>query len=94
MRAGKGFRARTRKKFRKPHRSKFTVERYLREFHPRQRVMIDMEPSSTRNMPHYRYKGKTGTVVRKRGQAYVVRLMMGDKEKTLMLKSEHLKPAK
>jgi large subunit ribosomal protein L21e len=56
--------------------------------------MIDVEPSSTKNIPHYRYKGKTGTVVRKRGQAYIVSVKLGDKDKTLMLKPEHLKPAK
>jgi large subunit ribosomal protein L21e len=93
-RSGRGFRTGTRRKFKKPHRAKFTVERYIREFHPKQRVMIDVEPSSTKNIPHYRYKGKAGTVVRKRGQAYIVSVKLGDKEKTLMLRPEHLKPAK
>jgi large subunit ribosomal protein L21e len=93
-RSGRGFRTGTRRKFKKPHRAKFTVEKYLREFHPKQRVLIDVEPSSTKNIPHYRYKGKTGTVVRKRGQAYIVSVKLGDKDKTLMLRPEHLKPAK
>jgi large subunit ribosomal protein L21e len=57
-------------------------------------VMIDVEPSSPKNIPHYRYKGKVGVVVRKRGQAYVVSVKLGNKEKTLMLRPEHLKPAK
>jgi large subunit ribosomal protein L21e len=93
-RSGRGFRTGTRRKFKKPHRAKFTVERYLVEFRPRQRVMIDVEPSSPKNIPHYRYKGKVGVVVRKRGQAYVVSVKLGNKEKTLMLRPEHLKPAK
>ena len=91
--SGRGFRARTRRKFKKEHKAKFTVERYLREFEPGQRVMIDVEPSSTKNIPHYRYKGKIGQVVRKRGQSYVVAVKLGNKEKTLMLRPEHLKQA-
>jgi len=93
-RSGRGFRTGTRRKFKKAHRAKFTVERYLMEFHPKQRVVIDVDPSSAKNMPHYRYKGKVGVVVRKRGQAYVISVKLGNKEKTLMLKPEHLKPAK
>lgn len=94
MRAGRGFRTGTRRKFKKPHRSKFTVEKYIREFLPKQRVIIDPEPASTKNIPHYRYKGKIGTVVERRGRAYVIKVNLGNKEKTLMLRSEHLKPAK
>jgi large subunit ribosomal protein L21e len=93
-RTGRGFRARTRRKFKKLHRAKFTVEKYLVQFEPGQIVMINVEPSSTKNMPHYRYKGKTGVIVRKRGQAYVVAVKLGNKEKTLMLRPEHLRQAK
>ncbi len=93
-RSGRGFRTGTRRKFKKAHKAKFTVERYLMEFHPKQRVVIDVEPSSAKNMPHYRYKGKVGVVVRKRGQAYVISVKLGNKDKTLMLRPEHLKPAK
>ena len=93
-RSGRGFRTGTRRKFKKQHRAKFTVERYLMTFEPKQRVVIDVEPSSTKNIPHYRYKGKVGVVVRKRGQAYVISVKLGNKEKTLMLRPEHLKPAK
>jgi large subunit ribosomal protein L21e len=92
MRSGRGFRTGTRRKFKKPHRAKFTVERYLKEFEPDQIVMIDIDPSSTKNIPHYRYKGKTGRIVRKRGRAYIVSVKLGNKDKTLMLMPEHLKP--
>jgi len=92
--SGRGFRARTRRKFKKPHKAKFTVEKYLAEFHPKQVVTIDVDSSSTKNIPHYRYKGKTGVIVRKRGRAYVVAIKLGNKDKTLMLRPEHLRPAK
>jgi large subunit ribosomal protein L21e len=93
-RSGRGFRTGTRRKFKKPHRAKFTVEKFLKEFHPNERVMIDADPSSPKNIPHYRYKGKMGIVKKKRGQAYVVSIKLGNKEKTLMLRPEHLKPVK
>ncbi len=91
-RSGRGFRTGTRRKLKKPHGEKFTVERFLREFHSNQKVLIDIDPSSPKNMPHYRYKGKVGKVLKKRGRAYVVSIMLGNKQKTLMLKPEHLKP--
>ena len=93
MKAGRGFRTGTRRKFKKPHGQKFTVERYLKEFMPKQRVIIDVDPSSPKNIPHYRYKGKAGTVLNKRGRSYVVSIRIGDKDKTLMLRPEHLRPA-
>ena len=92
MRAGRGFRTGTRRKLKMPYKSKFTVERYLRKFEPGQIVMIDIDSSSTKNIPHYRYKGKTGRIVEKRGRAYVISIKLGNKEKTLMLKPEHLRP--
>ena len=93
-RSGRGFRAGTRRKFKKPRREKFTVEKFLKEFQPNQKVLIHTDPSSPKNMPHYRYKGKVGVVKRKRGQSYIISVKLGDKEKTLMLRPEHLKAAK
>ena len=93
-RSGRGFRTGTRRKLKKPYKAKFTVERYIRKFEPGQIVMIDIDPSSTKNIPHYRYKGKVGRVVEKRGRAYVVSIKLGNKGKTLMLKPEHLRPVK
>jgi large subunit ribosomal protein L21e len=92
-RSGRGFRTGTRRKFKKPHGQKFTVERYLTGFQVNQKVLIDIDPSSPKNIPHYRYKGKVGVVKKKRGRAYIVNIMLGNKQKTLMLKPEHLKPA-
>ena len=92
--SGRGFRTGTRRKFKKPRREKFTVEKFLKEFSPGQKVIIHADPSSPKNIPHYRYKGKIGSVKKKRGQAYLVAVKLGNKDKTLMLRPEHLKPAK
>lgn len=57
------------------------------------KVHIVTNPSIHRGMPHRRFHGKTGEVIGKRGKCYVVRVLLGDKEKILFIRPEHLKPA-
>ncbi|MCL4379775.1 MAG: 50S ribosomal protein L21e [Candidatus Marsarchaeota archaeon] len=45
------------------------------------------------NIPHPRYKGRTGTVVEKRGSAYVVKVRIMGAERTLIVPSLHLDKA-
>ncbi len=45
------------------------------------------------NIPHPRYKGRTGTVVEKRGSAYVVKVRIMNAERTLIVPSLHLDKA-
>jgi len=56
------------------------------------RVHIVIDPSIHDSMPHRRYHGKTGVVTGRRGQAYEVKVYLGDKEKTLYVRPEHLRP--
>ncbi len=56
------------------------------------RVHIVINPSIHTGMPHRRYHGKTGVVVGKRGKCYIVKVMLGDKEKILFVRPEHLRP--
>lgn len=91
---GKGFRSGTRKTFRKAKRSKFTVEKFMREFSDGQRVVVKQDPSSQKGMPHRRYRGKIGLVEGKRGSSYVVDLKLGGKRKQVISKPEHLRPHK
>ena len=46
-----------------------------------------------RNIPHPRYKGKIGTVIEKRGSAYVVELRIFNTTKKLVVPVEHLEKA-
>jgi large subunit ribosomal protein L21e len=42
-------------------------------------------------MPFPRFHGKTGKVIGKRGSAYLLSVMDGNKEKTVISRPEHMK---
>jgi large subunit ribosomal protein L21e len=90
--SGKGFRSGTRRKFTREKRSKFTVERFMKELKTGQKVVIRQDSSCQGGMPHRRYLGKIGTVEGKRGRAYVVGVRIGNMKKQVLSKPEHLKP--
>jgi large subunit ribosomal protein L21e len=67
------------------------VTKSLQNFSPGDRVVILLEPSQVKGMPHPRFHGKTGVIKEKRGRAYVVEVKEGDKVKTVISRPEHLK---
>jgi large subunit ribosomal protein L21e len=91
MKSSGGFRSGTRRKLASGKRAKFSVEKYMQEFRPDQRVVIKHDPSSHSGMPHPRFKGLTGVVSGKRGNAYIVKVRVGKKEKEIVARPEHLK---
>ena len=96
VKAPQGLRHRTRKVFSKSVRERGAVpplSRILINYMPGDRVYIVADPAIHKAMPHRRYHGKVGTVVGKRGRAYIVQLKVGSKIKTLFLLPEHLRPA-
>jgi len=54
-------------------------------------VAIDSQ-SKYSGMPHPRYRGRTGTIIAKRGKAYVVKISDMDATKDLIVPPVHLKP--
>ncbi|HID80133.1 MAG TPA: 50S ribosomal protein L21e [Ignisphaera sp.] len=96
VKAPQGLRHRTRKIFSKSVRERGAVpplSRILINYMPGDRVYIVADPAIHKAMPHRRYHGKVGTVVDKRGRAYIVQLKVGSKIKTLFLLPEHMRPA-
>lgn len=89
VKKSRGFRAKTRKSLEQKYRPNIT--KFLQEFRKNQSVMILQEPSSHKSMPHPRFKGKVGIIKGKRGKAYIVEIADGNKVKTLITRSEHLK---
>ncbi len=79
---------RTREKLRGPE--KFTVNRYLRQFEQGQRVAIKINSSSAAK-PFRRFHGLSGKIIGKRGQAYIIAIYDGNKQKQVIAKPEHLK---
>mgnify|MGYP000613181517 CR=1 FL=1 len=88
----KGPRRRTRKKLKKGPKDKTTVNQFLEEFKEGERVLIKIEPSSHKGMPHPKFKGKSGKIVGKRGRAYIVEVEDGKVIKEVIAYPEHLRP--
>jgi large subunit ribosomal protein L21e len=68
--------------------------RLLREYTIGQKVDVIIDPSVAKGQPHRRFHGKVGTILEKRGRAYVVGLKDGEKPKQLIVRPEHLVPHK
>jgi large subunit ribosomal protein L21e len=93
-RKAKGYRARTRSLLRKKprERGKIGLSKVLHEYKPGEKVVINLDPSVHKGMPHRRYHGRTGVITDKRGRAYVIEVTQGNATKEIIVRPEHLKP--
>jgi large subunit ribosomal protein L21e len=91
VRKSRGFRRGTRKKLKQKPGRKPAITRFIQRFKVGQRVVIELEPSSPRGMPHPRFKGKVGRVVGRRGKSYILEIRNGKKVKRVISAPEHLK---
>ena len=57
-------------------------------------VNIVIDPSYHRGQPHHRFHGLTGKVMKIQGKAYVIRTSVGNMDKDLIVRPEHLRKAK
>ncbi|MCK4243326.1 50S ribosomal protein L21e [Candidatus Bathyarchaeota archaeon] len=96
MPKSKGYRRGTRKLLRKKQRERGLqpLGRLLHEYKPDEKVVIIIDSSVHKGMPHRRYHGRVGLVKEKRGRAYTVKLKVGNKEKTIILRPEHMRQHK
>lgn len=94
MKQSHGYRHRTRSLLRKKPREKGKVglSKILREYKLGDRVVVKLDPSVHKGMPHRRFHGKIGIIEKKRGQAYVVSVTQGKAIKEIIARPEHLKP--
>ena len=93
-RKSKGYRAKTRSLLRrKPReRGKTGLSKILHEYKPGEKVVIKINPSVHKGMPHRRYHGRVGVITDKRGRAYVIQVKQGNATKEIITRPEHLKP--
>jgi large subunit ribosomal protein L21e len=96
MKGSRGYRSGTRRLFKKDprKRGKIKLSKLLYEYEPQTCVVIKIDSSVHKGMPHRRYQGKVGTVVEKRGRSYVVSVTQGDSVKEIIVRPEHLEPCK
>ncbi|MEB2836535.1 MAG: 50S ribosomal protein L21e [Desulfurococcales archaeon] len=95
VKAPRGYRHRTRKLLRKKVREKGAVPKLsviLREYKIGEKVAIKIDPSFHYAMPHRRFHGLTGTIIGRRGRAYLIEVYLGNKRKIVITTPEHIRP--
>ena len=94
MRKSRGYRAGTRRLLKKEprERGKIRISKLLYEYQPGNRVVIMIDSSIQKGMPHKRYHGKVGTVIDKRGRSFIVSVTQGEATKEIIVRPEHLEP--
>lgn len=93
VKKSRGLKARTRSLLRQDpeKRGKISLSKILHEYELGEKVVIKLNPTVHKGMPHRRYHGNVGTVVGKRGRAYVVDVTQGDAVRRIFVPPEHLK---
>ena len=96
MKKSKGYRSRTRRLLKKKPREKgkLPLSKLLYEYSLGSSVIIKIEPSVQKGMPHKRYHGKIGKIVGMRGKSYIVSVTQGKTVKEIIVRPEHLEPYK
>ena len=93
MRKSKGYRHRTRSLLKKKIRQRGLrpPDYLLKDFNEGDVVDIIIDPSEHKGMPHRRYHGKTGKIVKKQGDAFIVFINQGNSTKKIIANKEHLR---
>jgi len=96
MTGSKGYYTRARRLLTKAPREKGKPKlgKLLIEYALGSRVIIKMDSSVQKSLPHKRFHGKVGTVMEKRGRGYVVSVTQGHAIKQIIVRPEHLEPQK
>jgi len=94
LRKSKGYRASTRKLLsRNPReRGKTSLSKILHGYSDGEKVLVRIDPSVHKGMPHRRFHGRIGVVVSRQGRSYVVQVMQGNATKEIIVRPEHLTP--
>ena len=94
MKGSKGYYTGTRSLLRKPTREKGkpNIGKILHEYLPGSQVIIKMDSSVQKSMPHKRFHGKIGVIKEKRGRGYVIIVPQGNSIKEIITRAEHLEP--
>jgi large subunit ribosomal protein L21e len=72
-------------------RGKLGLSRLLAEYEVGEKVIINIDPGIHGGMPHKRFQGKVGTVVEKRGKAYILDIPQRKTSKLVIAGPEHLR---
>ena len=92
MRRSRGFRNKTRRILKKVQK-RITITEKFKTFKIGDGVIVMLEPSKQKGMPHPRYHGTFGKISEVRGKGYVVDIKDKNKPKQLISAPEHLRKA-
>ena len=89
-----GIQRKTRQVFKKNPREKgmAPLGRLLHEYKTGEKVVIKIDSSVHKGMPHKRYYGKIGVVKEERGRAYIVEISEGTMIRSIITRPEHIVP--
>jgi large subunit ribosomal protein L21e len=94
VKGSKGYRNRTRSLLRKEprERGKIGLSKLLRDYQQGEKVLVKINSTIHKGMPHRRFHGKIGKIIDKKGRAYTVEVSQGDATKRITVRPEHLVP--
>ena len=72
-------------------KGKLGLSRLLAEYKVGEKVVINIDPGIHKGMPHKRFQGKVGTVVERRGKAYVLDIPQRKTSKLVIAGPEHVR---
>jgi len=73
-------------------RGKTTLRKILQSYGEGDKVVVNIDSSVHKGMPHRRYHGRVGMIKAKRGRSYVIHVTQGDAMKEIIVRPEHLTP--
>jgi large subunit ribosomal protein L21e len=85
-----GYRRRTRSLLRK--RGSTGLSHILTDYAPGQNVVIKIDSTQVKGMPHRRFNGLVGVVKETGRRSVVIDVNVGDKVKTVISRKEHIVP--
>ncbi len=91
MGRSKGYRRRTRSLLRKKD-DLGGLSRVLRDYSVDQRVIIKIDSSQVKGMPHRRFNGLVGTVTWVGTRSLRISVPVGDKVKSVVARKDHIAP--
>lgn len=90
MGRSKGYRRRTRSLLKKHERG--GLSRLLRDYSVDQKVVIKIDSTQVKGMPHRRFNGLVGRVTEVGLRSLIIDVPVGDKIKTVVSRKEHVSP--
>lgn len=87
-----GFRRKSRHKLKKKksEKGKLSIRKFTQSFKLGDKVLLKAEPIYQKAMYFPRFHGKTGTVQKKQGNCYIIKIKDQNKEKLLTIHPIHL----